>query len=314
MKTKANILLFGTGAVGSFYGSILARGGASVSAVCRSDYDIVKKSGIEIKSPTGDYLFRPEKVYRDAGESEKPYDYIIVALKALPEIDSVSIIKEAVSENTAIVILQNGINVEESIAASFPENEIISALAFICVTRIAHGIVDHQDQGRLTLGTYPSGISSKVEKLTEIFQNGGITADGVEDVIAARWRKLMWNAPFNPLSVIGGGLDTRTMLESPLFTDLIRSVMKEVVALSIADGHPLDYEIIEKTISDTSKMQPYKTSMLLDYQNRRPMEVDVILGNALKAGEKYGIDTPRLKTLCQILSMMNEENLKQVNT
>ncbi len=310
MNNKAKILLFGTGAVGSYYGSILARGGASVSAVCRSDYDTVKKIGIEIKSINGDFHFTPEKVYRSADEAENPYDYIIVALKALPEIDTVSIIKSAVSENTAIVILQNGINVEESIEAAFPENEIISALAFICVTRIAHGIIDHQDHGRLALGTYPAGISPKVEALINIFRNGGVTADGVEDVIAARWRKLMWNAPFNPLSVIGGGLDTGIMLGSPLFTDLIRSVMQEVVALSIADGHPLDYEIIDKTISDTSKMQPYKTSMLLDYENRRPMEVEVILGNALKSGKKYGIDTPRLKTLYQILYMMNEENLK----
>ena len=296
--------------MGSYYGSILARGGASVSAVCRSDYDIVKKSGIKIISPAGDFHFTPEKVYRSAGESEKGYDYIIVALKSLPEIDTVSIIKDAVSENTAIVILQNGTNVEESIAAAFPENEIISALAFICVTRIAHGIIDHQDQGRLTLGTYPAGIFAGAEKLADIFRNGGAAADAVEDVVSARWRKLMWNAPFNPLSVIGGGLDTRTMLSSPLFTDLIRSVMKEVVDISIADRHPLDYEMIDRTISDTSKMQPYKTSMLLDYENRRPMEVDVILGNAVKAGEKYGIDIPRLKTLYQILSMLNEENLR----
>jgi 2-dehydropantoate 2-reductase len=310
MAKNVKILLFGTGAVGSFYGSILARGGASVSAVCRSDYDIVKDRGIEIKSINGDFHFSPHKVFRSASECDAAYDYIIVALKALPQVDTVSIIKDAVSENTSIVLLQNGINIEESVAAVFPENEIISALAFICVTRVDFGLIDHQDQGRISFGTYPEGISPKAAELAEIFKNGGVSAEVVQDVIAARWQKLMWNAPFNPLSVIGGGADTRSMLGSDVFTELVKDVMKEVADLSIADGHPIDYEMIDKTVKSTYKMTPYKTSMLLDYENRRPMEVEVILGNAVKMGEKYEVDVPRLKTLYSILSFMDVENLK----
>ena len=310
MDKNVKILLFGTGAVGSFYGSILARGGAAVSAVCRSDYDIVKDRGIEIKSINGDFHFSPHKVFRSASECDESYDYIIVALKALPQVDTVSIIKDAVSENTSIVLLQNGINIEEPVAAAFPENEIISVLAFICVTRIDYGLIDHQDHGRVALGTYPGGISAKAGKLSDIFKQGGVSADAVEDVIAARWQKLMWNAPFNPLSVISGGADTRTMLGSDIFTELIKDVMKEVADLSIADGHPLDYKMIDTTVNNTYKMTPYKTSMLLDYENRRPMEVEVILGNAVKIGEKYGLNIPRLKTLYSILSFMDMENLK----
>jgi 2-dehydropantoate 2-reductase len=296
--------------VGSFYGSILARGGAFVSAVCRSDYDIVKEKGIEIKSINGDFHFSPHKVFRSASECDEAYDYIIVALKALPQVDTVSIIKDAVSENTSIVLLQNGINIEKPVVEAFPENEIISALAFICVTRIDYGIIDHQDHGMVALGTYPAGISAKAAELAEMFTKGGAPAAAVEDVLAARWRKLMWNAPFNPLSVISGGADTKSMLGSEIFTGLVKDVMKEVVALSIADGHPLDYEMIDNTIKDTYKMTPYKTSMLLDYENRRPMEVEVILGNAVKIGEKYGVDVPRLKTLYSILSFMDMKNLK----
>lgn len=308
MNNKAKILLFGTGAVGSYYGSILARSGALVSVVCRSDYDIVMKSGIEIKSINGDYHFTPHKVFRNAEESETPYDYIIVAIKALPHIDTVSIIEKALSVNTSIVILQNGINVEEPVAAAFPDNEIISALAFICVTRTDYGFIDHQDQGRISLGTYPEGISPKAAKLAEMFKKGGADADAVKDVVSVRWRKLMWNAPFNPLSVISGGADTKTMLMSRTFTDLIKDVMKEVVALSIAEGHPLDYGMIDKTVKDTFNMIPYKTSMLLDYENHRPMEVEAILGNAVEIGNRYGVDIPRLKTLYALLSFMDREN------
>lgn len=308
---NVKIVLFGTGAVGSFYAGKLAQAGASVSVVSRSDYDIVKKNGIRIKSVLGDFHFIPDRVLKNGSEYSDTADYVIVATKVLPEIDVHLMIRDAVKPESSIVLLQNGIDIEKPVAEKFRENEIISALAFICVSRSEYGIINHQDYGNLMLGRYPGGSSDKVTKLVEMFAGSGINVDGTDDVIAARWKKLLWNAPFNPLSVICGGADTKEMLEDREVKSLCVDIMNEVLSLSIADGHPLNEVLIRKNIKDTEMMTPYKTSMLLDFENKRPMEVEAILGNALRIAEKYNIKTNNIKTIYALLSILNKKNLKR---
>ena len=309
MEEKIKILLFGTGAVGSFYAGKLSQAGASVSVVARSDYNVVKDSGIKIKSIYGDFHFIPEKVLKSGAEYNDNPDFIIVTTKVLPEIDVCNLIKDAVKPESSIVLLQNGIDIEKPVAAGFPRNEIISALAFVCVSRAEYGLVDHQDYGRIVFGTYPSGISGKVKLLEELFRKSGLPVETTDDVIAARWRKLLWNAPFNPMSVICDGANTKELMEHTEIRKLSVDIMNEILIISGADGHPLNESLISKNIEDTEKMTPYKTSMLLDYENKRPMEVEAILGNTLAIAGKYKINTPYLKTLYAMLSIINKKNL-----
>jgi 2-dehydropantoate 2-reductase len=307
---NVKVLLFGTGAVGSFYAGKLSQAGASVSVVSRSDYDVVKKHGIRINSTLGDFHFIPEKVLKSGAEYNDSPDYVIVATKVLPEINVYDIIKDAVTPESTIVLLQNGIEIEKPVAEKFLHNEIISALAFICVSRPDYGNVYHQDYGRIIIGRYPGGGSDKVSLLAGMFAKSGLPIERTDDVITARWKKLLWNAPFNPLSVICGGADTKEMLGNPYIKNLCREVMNEVLQISIADGHPLDESMISKNIEDTEKMTPYKTSMLLDYENKRPMEVEAILGNAVKLAGNYGIQLVYIQTLYALLSIINFKNLK----
>lgn len=310
MEKTVKILLFGTGAVGSLYAGKLAQGGAAVSVVSRSDYNVVKNSGIKIKSLYGDFYFNPEMVLSSGAEYNDNPDFIIVATKVLPDIDVCSMIRKAVKPETSIVLLQNGIDIEKGIAAEFPGNEIISALAFVCVSRTEYGFVDHQDYGRIIFGTYPSGVSEKVKILEKLFRSSGLPVEITEDVIAARWKKLLWNAPFNPLSVICDGANTQELMGHPEIRNLSVEIMKEILLIASADGHPLHESLINKNIEDTEKMTPYKTSMLLDYENKRPMEVEAILGNTLAIACKYSISTPYMKTLYALLSLIDKKNLK----
>lgn len=309
--SDVKILLYGTGAVGSLYGGKLSQAGAAVSAVCRSDYKEVSAGGIHIKSIYGDYHFMPESVVRSGSEYKDKPDFVIVATKALPEINVTEMIRDSVHPGTAIVLLQNGIDIEPPVAENFRENEIISGLAFVCAARTGYGHVDHADFGRIVLGTYPSGISDNVKLLVEMFRSAGVPAEADEDVIAARWRKLLWNAPFNPLSVICGGADTSQMMKDDNTRKLAESIMREVLQVAAAHGHPLAEEFIRKNISDTTKMKPYKTSMLLDYESGRPMEIEVILGNAIRIAESCGIKVPHLQTIYAILGMLDKGNTKK---
>jgi 2-dehydropantoate 2-reductase len=304
---KPRILVVGTGAIGGFYGGKLAQAGASVSTLCRSDYEVVKSKGITVTSILGDFHFTPEKVIRDLGEYGPLSDYILVGLKVLPEIDTAEIIKEVVGPETAIVLLQNGVEIEEPVAQAYPDNEIISGLAFICATRTSPGHIDHTDFGRVVIGRYPAGTSVKAEKLARLFNEAGLKCEMTEDAVTARWRKLVWNAPFNPISVLGGGADTKTMMENPESLELARKVMEEVCRTAEAAGHPLPEEVVQQNIDGTRAMAPYKSSMLVDFEAGRPMEVEAILGNGLRVAKRHGVSAPHMESLYGLLKLVDKK-------
>jgi 2-dehydropantoate 2-reductase len=297
------VLIVGAGAVGGFYGALLAKAGAEVELVCRSDFEVVKALGLRIKSPLGEWTFKPKTVYHPVEVQRcgvTSPDYVMVCTKVLPQIDRVALIREAVGPNTAIVLLQNGVEIEEEILAAFPDNELISGVAFVCLSRPASGQVWHQAYGRLKLGVFPCGISPKVEALCRKFACAGIKAEASADIVAARWGKCVWNAAFNPLSVLSGGLTTDLLLTQET---LIRALMAEVLRIAQAVGHPLPEELVEQNIESTRKMPPYKTSMLLDFEAGRPLETEAILGNAVRAAQREGVSVPRLESLYALLKL-----------
>ena len=303
-----DILLVGTGAVGSYYGARLAQAGARVSVLCRSDYDAVKKNGIAVKSVSGDYHFIPVQVLCKAEEYNGKPDYIIVATKVLPEVNVPSMINKAVSRNSSIVLLQNGIEIEEPVATAFPDNEIISAIAFISVHRPAFGVIEHMDYGKAVIGRYPAGTSEKTEALARLFRNAGVPCDIDPDIITARWRKLMWNAPFNPISVLCGGADTAEMVRSEPTLSLAVAVMKEIAELAEKAGHPVPSSAIETIVANTRSMAPTRTSMLQDHELRRPMEVEAILGNTVQIARRLHVPVPHCESLYGLLKLVDEKN------
>jgi len=121
--------------------------------------------------------------------------------------------------------------------------------------------------------------------------------------VGERWRKCLWNTPFNPLSVLANGADTMTILDAEGGEDLIRALMAEVITVASADGYPMDPGLIDKNIEGTRKMPPYKNSMALDYLNDRPIELDAVLGNIVAIAQKHGIAVPHLTTVLTTLRM-----------
>ena len=297
------ILVIGTGAIGSFYGSLLAKAGAEVSVLARSDYEDVKAHGIEIRSETrlGQWHFTPSRVVASAADLDEAPDVVLLCIKLVEGADRAALLRDALGPDTAIVLLSNGVDIEDEIAAAFPDHELISGLAFICVTRTAPGKIWHQAYGRLALGNYPQGLSEKTRALAAAFESAGIGCNITENIVTARWQKCLWNAAFSPLSVLSGGLSTTDLLTTQ--EALIRSIMNEVSAIAAALGHPQPDGIIDQQIDGTRKMPPYKTSMLLDFEAGRPMETEAILGNTVRAGHRAGVAIPHLDTLYALMKL-----------
>jgi len=296
------ILVIGVGAVGSFYGAKLANAGAEVSIWCRSDYDFIKKNGIKIESYMGDFHFSPHKVLRNLEKADDEFDYILIATKALPSIDICELIKNILQPKTKIILIQNGIHIEKNIAQSFPNNELISAIAFIASSRKSTGVIHHQAYGKITIGTYDNKASDAVRFLANLWQSSGVEAEVSDNILLERWKKLVWNGPFNPLSVILRGKNTLEILNNDLAMNLVKNIMKEICELAKADNCELPADVIEKNIVVTIKMNPYKTSMLLDFEAGRQMEVEAILGNAVKFAQSKSILIPYLSTIYAILA------------
>ncbi len=300
-----SVLVVGSGAVGSLYGCMLQRAGCAVSLLCRSDYAAVRAGGIAVESVWGQFHLRPERVLRHAAECPTPPDFVLVALKVLPEIDVAALVRPALGPRTALVLVQNGVEIEPPLAAALPAHELISGLAFVCCQRVAPGRVRHLDFGRLALGSFPAGVSPRVEQLRARFAAAGVPCETCADVIAARWQKLLWNAPFNGLTVLSRGATTRDLIATPETAALARAIMEEVAAIAAAVGHPVAPGAIEKMLADTRAMTPYKPSMLLDCEAGRPMEVEAIFGNAVRAATRVGVPVPRLAMLYALLRVVN---------
>ena len=300
------VLIIGTGAVGSVYGAKLSQAGAKVSVLCRSDYETVNKNGIQVQSILGDHYFRPEHTLKAGQTYPQKADLVLVTTKVLPEINIPHLIAPYIHPQTTILLLQNGIFIEPPIQAAFPNNEILSGLSFICATRTAYGQVQHIDYGRLAIGKYPNGSSTIATALAELFDAVQIPTKRSDTIQKERWKKLVWNAPFNPLSVISGGMDTQSLLKEPQYRKQIHTIMTEVCACAAADNHPLHESIIEKNIQDTEKMTPYKTSMLIDFESGRPLETEAIIGNVVRFAESQNVQVPEIKAMYKKLLTLSD--------
>ncbi|RBW52158.1 ketopantoate reductase family protein [Marinobacter sp. F3R11] len=303
MKNTPSILIVGAGAIGSFYGAILKRAGCSVSTVLRSDYEAVRARGVRINSPLGDLSYKPDHVYRDGDLPDEAPDFLILCVKVLPGVDRVALVAPWMGENTRLVLIENGLDIEKEMTAAYPDNPLISCLAFIAVSRTESGVVEHKAYGKLVMGRYPEGVDENCQALSRLFTEGGIKVDLTERVVGERWRKCLWNTPFNPLSVIANGADTRTILDTEGGEELIRAMMREVMDVAAAEGYPMADELIDQNIEGTRKMPAYKNSMALDYLNDRPIEREAVLGNVVALARHHGIPVPHLNTVLVTLKM-----------
>ena len=311
-----NILISGAGAVGAYFGGRLAEAGADVSVVCRSDYEEVKVKGFQISSVKGDFVFKPAQVLRSASEYQGRADLIIVGSKVLPEIDVVSMIKDAVGPETVILLAQNGIDIEKDIHAAFPENELLSAIIYIGCTKTAPGIIAHTGgPGSMTFGEFRHRKGGKTaQQLLELFGKTPCPAELVDNIQYFRWKKLLWNIPFNSISVLGGGLLTNQMTDRSHLENLCSGIMYEIIEVAHSVGIELAESLVSENIEYTRNFTPYATSMLADFRRSRPLEVEAIVGNVYRIASENNIAIPHIATLYALLASVDKKKQESINS
>lgn len=332
------ILLVGAGAIGAFYGSRLACvPNTAVSALCRSNYKAVKADGFKVTSPKyGETVFRPEYTFGSPDDARKAgikWDYLLVATKALPDVsDDSTLLEGLVGPETSIVLVQNGLGVEEPYRQRFPGAVILSAVTIASAAQPSHGRIAHNRWTRISIGPYLPHLDGKDSKaqpddekahasnsrLVELLQAGGIKDAELYDHAGlqfVRWHKIAINAAMNPSSVLSGGSTNQEMSVDPEVSRHLLAVMNEVLETAPKVlGHPLPSKLAsaEQILNSTKKNSSgSKPSMQIDWEKGSRMELEVILGNPVRLARKQGIEMPRLQTMYALLKRAQEAREKE---
>ena len=294
--------ILGTGALGGFYGARLQRAGLEVHFLLNSDYDHVRQHGLICESIDGDFSLPRVNAYRNTRDMPR-CDVVCITLKTTQNHLLPTLLPPVVKDDTLVIAMQNGLGNEDEVAAIVGADRVAGGLCFLCSNKTAPGHICHLDYGYVRFGNHNNGVTDRLRAVAADFQRADITAECVEDLRAARWRKLVWNIPYNGLSVILRATTAQLMRDAHTRT-LVESLMREIAPCEPA----ITDEFIQKMLRDTDKMKPYKTSMRLDYEAHRPMEIEYIYGNPMRAAQQQGMTVPRIEALYRQLKFLDAAN------
>ncbi|MGE5595368.1 MAG: 2-dehydropantoate 2-reductase [Hyphomicrobiales bacterium] len=304
----ATIAVIGSGAVGCYYGALLAKAGHDVRFLMRRDLAAVRERGLYATSPGGD-IHLPQVSAFASPEDIGPAEWVICSLKTTALDEAAGLIAPCAGPDTRIVALMNGLGVEERLAERFGRERLFGAMAFVCINRGEPGVVHHLKYGRVTVG-HLGGDPAETAALHELFAGAGIDAVSAPNLRYARWEKLCWNVPFNGLSVAGGGIGTELIVRDEALRRTAERAMREVVDVANADLRELRSdalldpdEVVPRLFALTDTMGDYATSMALDYVAGRPLEVEAIHGAAARRAAELGVAAPAIDALYALVRL-----------
>jgi 2-dehydropantoate 2-reductase len=315
------IAVVGCGALGSFYGAKLCRAGQEVHFLLRSDYEVVRRDGVRIQSIDGEFHVRP----RCAAQPSEigVCDLVLIGLKTTANDEFPRLIPPLAGPRTLVVTLQNGLGNEEKLAALLGPDNILGGLCFVCLNRVAPGLIVHTAHGKVVLGEFRRTPGPRTEHLSTVFKEAGIPCVVSPNLAASHWEKLVWNIPFNGLGVAGcagyeaveqGGfppgrtvgpcLPTDRLLGEPRWEQLVRALMWEVVTTARAKTYAIPDGVVEDQVGRTRIMGAYKASTLIDFERGQPIELESMFREPMRQAQAAGVPAPRLRALCSVLEAL----------
>jgi len=301
--------VLGTGALGGFYGGLMAKRGLDIHFLLHSDFEHVVKHGLRVDSKLGDFHLPKINAYAKPHDMPK-CDVAIIGLKSTQNHLLEDLLRPILHKDSIVLVLQNGLNVEQTARGIVGPSRVAGGCCFLCSNKVGPGHIKHLDYGRIVFGAYRgidgSDPGPSTQMLQEVLQDmvaSGIEAYLTEDLPTTKWKKLMWNIPFNGLSVLLNA-STDAIMNDPDSRLLARRISEEVRQIALAAGSPIEPSYVDWVIDHTDDMVPYDSSMRLDYLNGRAIEVEAIYGNALQEAQRCGFAAPVVMTMYQQLKFM----------
>lgn len=294
----------GAGAVGSYFGAKLALAGNEVHFIARGDHlRAMQTRGLQVQSRDSTMTIDHVRAMGDP-KGVGPVDLVLFTVKATSTLEAAEAARPLLGPDTVVLGLQNGVENESMLAKTLGRERIVPGVAYIGVQRPSAGLILHTNLGNIALGEFDGRVSDRVVAIRDVLEDAGVHTSVSSDITSAKWRKLVWNAAFNPITAI----HRKTVLDV-LEDDGLRATaiaaMREVVDVGSALGHQVSEESIRKATAFSAELGRSRTSMLQDVEAGRPTEIDALCGAVVRAGRRVGVPTPvntmLLETITQIV-------------
>ena len=312
------IAIVGCGALGSYYGSRLHRAGEEVHFLLRSDFQHVRRHGISITSPQGDFHIHP-RTARDPAQIG-PSDLVLIGLKTTANDQLFRLLPPLLHSGTIVLSLQNGLGNIERLEGWVCREQVLGGLCFICVNRSNPGEIRHRDHGQIVIGEAKGWPEPRTHDIAARFRSAGVPCKVTDNLQQSQWEKLVWNIPFNGLGVAGAfgypffdstehdlpditphALTTNQLLEDRNWLVCVRDLMAEIIDAANRKGVFISNALVDKMIQNTRSMRDYHPSTVIDFILGRPLEYRSMFELPFQQAAQTGASLPRLSRLCSIL-------------
>jgi 2-dehydropantoate 2-reductase len=280
-----------------------------VSFLARSDLPAIRERGITLKVEGREDVLKPAAVFARA-EDIGPVDLVILTLKATANAELAHLLPPLLGPATRVLTLQNGLGNEDVVARWVDRDRILGGLCYIACMRLAPAEVTCLHAGSIALGEADGPARERTRELAASFESAGVACRVVDDLVAARWRKLIWNVPFNGLSIAAGAVTTDVLCADPALRGEVQALMREVQAAARQLGIDIPDDVLRKQYDVTPPMGPYRPSSLVDFLAGRPLEIEAIWGEPLRRAQAAGAAMPRLALLYALLRRIDADRTR----
>jgi 2-dehydropantoate 2-reductase len=302
-----HVLVYGTGAVGGYFGARLAGGGHDVTFVARgANLAALRSQGlrVEMSAPAETIHVQPVRAVERPAEAPAA-DLVLVCVKSYDTVATADALRPVVGPDTVVLSLQNGIENEAILAERLGLPRLMVGLTRIGVELTAPATVRYSGRGEILFGEPDGRESPRARRLADALAAAGVPHQLRRDVLVAAWEKLAWNAGFNAVSTLADAT-VREVLAQPACRDLVVRAMEEVDAVAVAMGVPVRRRRTQAVLDDSlSGLPDFPTSMLQDRRRGRRLEHDAITGAVVRAGGRVGVGVPVNATLLELLARLD---------
>ncbi|SPQ19630.1 81dfb728-efe5-46f4-8c5f-9e337471b97f [Thermothielavioides terrestris] len=293
-----------------------------ITLVWKTGFDHVSQYGISFKSAVfGNERFKPRHVVRTPEEAatrrEAPFDYVILCVKALPDVyDLASVIDSVVTpQHTCILVnTTHALGLESAIEERFPTNVVLSLVCGADLTQLGGSEFEHKGSTELWIGPAnknpnipPSIQEDMAQALAMTLNTGQVDCKVSSNIRQQQFERVIGPIAFHPLTVIFETPNYAALLEKVGVSKLVSDIMDELLALAQAHGCKFPPDFKQTTIDQFARSNT-ENIMWQDYSARRPMEVETYLGSPVRLSQDTGTSVPRIETLYAVLHNLNLVN------
>ncbi|KAK9236825.1 ketopantoate reductase PanE/ApbA C terminal-domain-containing protein [Lipomyces kononenkoae] len=323
-NSRLKVLSVGSNPICAFLSwRLTASNAADVSLVWKTQFDIVYNYGVSFKSDQlGTQRFRPFQVVKSVDDIATPpggYDYILLCVKALPDVyDLSSVIEPVVTPGHTCIVVNTtaGLGIESYLDDAFKDNVVLSLVCDNAVTQTGPAEFEQTESAPQfwigANGNYAPKDASLVDDMAESFaltlEAGAVKCNMSKNIRQQQWEKSIGPIAFHPLSVIMEESSLSTLISIPRVRSTISGLISELIQIAKSQGCAFDEFTFAPTVIDAMVAVQKQSMMFQDYVAKRPMEIEVMLSNPLKMADAAGIRSPRLEMLYILLSRLNKLN------